>query len=319
MATNFRSNEEISALGEAFATNPHDVYETLAEMSHEALSVLAMQLLSRSAVPLTGPSSSSRVGATAMAMRRQRLALNYSLASQSISMLTMSQSSRSMPAPWGGKRVAARVYTQQHPHGASPQESPGSPRRTSSTLEQMESLLDAPVVTVSPQWSDNPFSTTSFLDDADAVRRMSTHELEQSLHDCGFAMFEERSIPLQQIFFYQDYICNQFMDGKFLTDTISQLIQGKVTPEMLPVMDCLRFNNRWYGMGNRRLSCYHYVYRNEPNRRIPVRAFVIPQGQQLFPQGDGLTVKLGGGHVLDGRIRFTMKHCTMWDANTLQM
>jgi hypothetical protein len=324
-----RSDEELGKIGDAFATNPHEVYETMKEMSHESLSLLAMQLLSRCAAPLTGPSSSSRVGASAIQMRRQRVALNYSLPSQSNSLLAASQSNRSlMSFQLAGRR---RVTASAHPHsrnplGTSPQHQPNSSLTTTSSDHRHVSISEStPGIEVtcsdvgggSGQRANSVSASAlleSLLEDVDVVRRMSTHELEQGLKECGLAIFEERMVPLNQIFFYQDYICNQFMEGRFLTDTIRQLQRGEVTPETLPRMDCLYYNNRWYGMGNRRLACFHYVYRLEPTRMIPVRALVIPKGQQLFPQGDGLTVKLGGGHFLDGYMMFTMKHCTAWSS-----
>lgn len=330
-----RSDEELGKLGNAFAANPHEVYETMKAMSHESLSLLAMQLLSRTAAPLTGPASSSRVGASAIQMRKQRLALNHSLRSQSTSMMASSQSNRSLMSFQlaGRRRVTA---SSAHPHnrnllGTSPQQAPNSSLTTTSSVEHrlVSFTQEAPGIEVTnsdggggggdgssahrANSSSGALAMLEFLlDDVDVVRRMSTHELEQSLKECGMAIFEERMIPLNQIYFYQDYICNQFMEGRFLTDTIRQLSKGELTPEMLPRMDCLFYNNRWYGMGNRRLACFHYVYRHEPTRLIPVRALVIPQGQHLFPQGNGLTVKLGGGHFLDGYMMFAMKHCTTW-------
>lgn len=329
-----RSDEELGKLGVALTANPHDVYETLKAMPHDALSLLAMQLLSRSAAPLTGPSSSSRVGASAMQMRHQRLTLGLSLRSQSTS---MSQSNRSLMSfqTGGRRRVAASAHI-KNPLGTSPQQSQhvgvANNSFTTSAEHRFVSFTEVPgievssggarvvacagnssggtVRTASLDPSSALLTLESLLDDVNVVRRMSTHELEQSLKECGRAIFEDRMVPLDQIFFYQDYICNQFMEGRFLTDTIQQLTTGVITPETLPKMDCLFFNNRWYGMGNRRLACFHYVFRNEPTRLIPVRSLVIPRGQQLFPQGDGLHVKLGGGHFLGGQMLFTMKHCT---------
>jgi hypothetical protein len=120
-------------------------------------------------------------------------------------------------------------------------------------------------------------------------------------------------IPLKDIYFYQDYVSPQFMDGRSLKKTIDELRNGTVTPETLPPIYVGRFKGRWYGLGNRRLSCFHYVYKDEPGRLIPVQAYNDVGGSANFhPQGDGLTVRLGGGMMLDGKAVFSMKHCSLW-------
>ncbi|CUI14214.1 Hypothetical protein, putative [Bodo saltans] len=102
-------------------------------------------------------------------------------------------------------------------------------------------------------------------------------------------------LPLKEIFFYQDYISQRFMDGRLLTDTIAALQRGDLSPHTLPAIQCLKYRGRWYGMGNRRLACYHHVYRDTPDKMIPVEALELPDDEGFNALGDGKQVRVGGG------------------------
>jgi hypothetical protein len=108
-------------------------------------------------------------------------------------------------------------------------------------------------------------------------------------------VYAQIELPLKDILFYQDYISQRFMDGRLLTDTIAALQQGDVTPYTLPRMQCLKYRGRWYGMGNRRLACYHYVFRDSPEKMIPVDALELPDDEGFNALGDGKQVRVGGG------------------------
>jgi hypothetical protein len=108
-------------------------------------------------------------------------------------------------------------------------------------------------------------------------------------------VYAQIELPLKDILFYQDYISQRFMDGRLLTDTIAALQQGNATPHTLPRMQCLKYRGRWYGMGNRRLACYHYVFRDTPNKMIPVDALELPDDEGFNALGDGKQVRVGGG------------------------
>ena len=81
------------------------------------------------------------------------------------------------------------------------------------------------------------------------------------------------------------------------------------TPDSLPVMDAMFWRGRWYGMGNRRLTCYHFVYAAYPNALIPVLATHVPDEEVLQPQGRGTSVRIGGGLFVDGQCYLVMHHC----------
>lgn len=167
-----------------------------------------------------------------------------------------------------------------------------------------------------PQLPLNPFRS-------ELVKEMSTHDLQESLYIAQSlvaseppenptyttACYKDMLLPLREIFFYQDYVCNQFMDGRFLTRTIEQLRSGEETPETLPHIEVIRHKGRWYGMGNRRLACYHLVFRQDPLRLIPCRGMDVSDDDYFFPQGNGEKVRLGGGLMLDGQIMFSLHHC----------
>ena len=120
------------------------------------------------------------------------------------------------------------------------------------------------------------------------------------------------TVALEDLNFYQDYVSNHFMSGKSLNNTIRDLQNGEISPESLPPIEALYWRGKWYGMGNRRLSCFHYVYRNDPQRRIPVVASILEDDTLLMPQGNGKTVRLGGGLMLGGSYKFQMCHCSLW-------
>lgn len=164
-------------------------------------------------------------------------------------------------------------------------------------------------------------------------------------------------VPLRLLCFYQDYVCNRFIDGRSLKDTIAELREGIAshdlsenrqkaitlppsldivtpsslpflsvftpvgssssnpqvvkpqTPDTLPVMDAMYWRGRWFGMGNRRLTCFHYVFAKAPNTLIPVMATHVKDTDNLMPQGSGYAVKIGGGLFIDGLCLLTLSHC----------
>lgn len=114
-------------------------------------------------------------------------------------------------------------------------------------------------------------------------------------------------VRLGDVLFYQNYISNRFSDGRGVNDTIHQLEQGTATPDTLPIMECLLHRGKLYGMGNRRLACYHYVFRRDPDRLIPVYLQDVSSEDCFLCQGNGVEVAVGGGLVLPGgRIVFSM-------------
>eukprot|EP00759_Apiculatamorpha_spiralis_P041903 PhF_6_TR40337/c1_g1_i2/m.59981 len=70
------------------------------------------------------------------------------------------------------------------------------------------------------------------------------------------------NIKIGEIYFYQNYIRGNFTNGKSLLDTIQSLESGAIKPQDIPSIEALHWRGKWYGMGNRRLACYHYVYRD---------------------------------------------------------
>lgn len=123
-------------------------------------------------------------------------------------------------------------------------------------------------------------------------------------------VYELRNVRLCDILFYQDYIANHFIDGRGLMETIGQLQSGAASPESLPTIECLGYQGKYYGMGNRRLACFHFVYRNSPERTIPVLFKDVSDEPLFLRQGSGVEVSVGGGLFMPcGRVLFSMKTC----------
>eukprot|EP00759_Apiculatamorpha_spiralis_P041902 PhF_6_TR40337/c1_g1_i1/m.59980 len=70
------------------------------------------------------------------------------------------------------------------------------------------------------------------------------------------------NIKISEIYFYQNYIQARFTEGRTLLSTIQSLESGAIKPQDIPSIEALHWRGKWYGMGNRRLACYHYVYRD---------------------------------------------------------
>lgn len=312
-ASSLHSCDELTQAVETFRKNPHEVYKELQQLPHEALAIFTAQILSLGTAPGKGASASSRRG----------------LASSTSS---NSANSPSTSASLHTKNRRSLVSKSATAHTGSSDDSghdddPGvEAALLGGLLEDEEEAKEAspPPIRVT---IDAPLALEDQGDKFDEMKRnasisvdvraksisfapearsMSTHEVEAAVRSCPF---DVKRVPLCQIYFYQDYVCNQFMDGRFLTATIDDLRSGKHTPETLPLIECLGYRGRYYGMGNRRLSCFHHVFRSTPDRLIPVRFLEVDQNSAFFPQGDGMTVRLGGGLVLDGRVVFCMKHC----------
>ena len=78
-------------------------------------------------------------------------------------------------------------------------------------------------------------------------------------------------VPLSSIFFYQATVASSFSCGLSLQFSINQLRLGEVTPESMPLIYVLLMDGRLYGMGTRRLVCFHHVWgETDPHRSIPV-------------------------------------------------
>jgi hypothetical protein len=147
-------------------------------------------------------------------------------------------------------------------------------------------------------------------------------------------------LPLKDIYFYQNYISNVFMDGRPLTDTIEALQAGTITPLTLPLIECLKYRGKWYAIGNRRLACFQYVFRDKPDTLIPVQALELGDHDICNASGSGTQVQVGGGirivDVVDKELLqelspeerankaalaqlhttrvYVLKHCTLWKA-----
>jgi hypothetical protein len=119
-------------------------------------------------------------------------------------------------------------------------------------------------------------------------------------------------IRLRNIHFYQDYVSDRFSDGRSLQSTIDELRHGTATPSSLPPLRVAKRSSdgKYYSLCNRRLACYHHVFRNCPDTLIPV---LLRQelAANLLPQGDGkgMSVRVGGGIMLDGRLIWEIRHC----------
>jgi hypothetical protein len=119
-------------------------------------------------------------------------------------------------------------------------------------------------------------------------------------------------LPLRHIFFYQDYVSDKFSDGRSLQTTIDELRRGISTPATIPPLRVARrsTDGKYYSLCNRRLACYHYVFRQNPDADIPV-LMRREQASYMMPQGDGqgVAVRVGGGAVIDGRLVWEIRHC----------
>eukprot|EP00759_Apiculatamorpha_spiralis_P041906 PhF_6_TR40337/c1_g4_i1/m.59985 len=117
---------------------------------------------------------------------------------------------------------------------------------------------------------------------------------QPSLSGSRIPYYVSTTIPICQINFYQNSIATTFSNGRSLKDTIAFLEeQGIQALQDIPSIEALHWRGKWYGMGNRRLACYHYVYRDHPETLIPVKALFLSDSELLNPQGDGTSVRLG--------------------------
>jgi hypothetical protein len=113
---------------------------------------------------------------------------------------------------------------------------------------------------------------------------------------------QEMYVYLSDIIYYQDYIANSFHSGISFQKTVDQLRNGDITPETIEKMDVLYWRGNWYGMGNRRLTCFNIVFGQDKSKQIPCIVTRIPDSETMNPQGSGLSVRIGGcGVLIDGR------------------
>lgn len=286
-----RTHREIEDIIQTFRVDPHLTYQQLQAVPHEELAVLAAQVLSlaSSRVVLARPQHQTDNSVDSVPEL-----LPFSM---SVSMIPSALATRSSPSVSTHHSPPVVLLGRSHRHTESPQRE--SPQRDPNTVD------------------DHPLSTPlevggGVQNIAPASGGVATNPQLCASSTSVRPQFEMRWLPLRDIFFYQDYVCNQFMDGRTLLSTIEELRSGRNTPETLPPIECLGYRGRWYGMGNRRLSCFHFVFRNEPDRLIPVRALLVDDENPFYPQGDGVTVRLGGGMLVDGKVIFAMKHCSSW-------
>eukprot|EP01063_Lacrimia_lanifica_P005870 TRINITY_DN13539_c0_g1_i1.p1 TRINITY_DN13539_c0_g1~~TRINITY_DN13539_c0_g1_i1.p1 ORF type:complete len:357 (+),score=82.79 TRINITY_DN13539_c0_g1_i1:54-1124(+) len=85
------------------------------------------------------------------------------------------------------------------------------------------------------------------------------------------AMWRVVEVPLDWLYFYQTCVAGSFSDGKPLQETIDELRSGMVSPYTIPLMHALCIDGRLYGMGTRRLLCFHTVWGSVyPEKKIPI-------------------------------------------------
>eukprot|EP00759_Apiculatamorpha_spiralis_P044506 PhF_6_TR41464/c1_g1_i1/m.62866 len=129
--------------------------------------------------------------------------------------------------------------------------------------------------------------------------------------------YTDTKVPLKALHFYQSYISSTFSNGTPLSDTISFLEkEGTKAFKVIPPIEALHWKGKWYGMGNRRLACYHYAFRDQPDVLIPVKALFLLDDNTLLPQGNGVMVRLGNPVRLPGPNASnnpTKKYGLMWN------
>ena len=70
-------------------------------------------------------------------------------------------------------------------------------------------------------------------------------------------MLSRKQLYPSEIRFTQDSICGRFTDGMFISDTFSQLLNGKITPNQIEDIEVVWNNDAWRAItGNRRLYLY---------------------------------------------------------------
>lgn len=115
-------------------------------------------------------------------------------------------------------------------------------------------------------------------------------------------------VALRHLHFYQDYVCERFSDGRSLLSTIDQLMRGEATVETIPPLRVVRSaKGIYYSLCNRRLACYHYVYRDQPDKLIPV--LLRTGNEKLLPQGTGRHVRLSSCVMVHGKMMWGFTHC----------
>ena len=123
----------------------------------------------------------------------------------------------------------------------------------------------------------------------------------------GAAQFRIIEVPLCWLYFYQSTVAGSFTDGRGLQQTVDQLRSGEETPYTLPLMHALVVHGMFYGMGTRRLLCFHHVWgAHNPLKKIPVlfcgcACYGVPQNPE------GLTMKVIGYLKLDDKYHNTVQ------------
>ena len=200
------------------------------------------------------------------------------------------------------------------PNGPPPAYSPSARKSNANMKADRQGTVQRsfPGVTRAAEHSDTPRNSGEALPPA-LPASMVTSTVTRTL-PASDGEARRRSVPtdvrLRDIFFYQDYISGSFSDGRSLQSTISELRSDpKVMHGTIPRIHVLMHRGRYYGMGNRRLACYHFVFRNQPDTMIPVYLVMLGDDAELLPQGTGTSVQIGGGCMLDGRLCFSIQHC----------
>ena len=107
-------------------------------------------------------------------------------------------------------------------------------------------------------------------------------------------------VPLSWLFFYQTTVFSSFSCGMRLQDTVDELRSGVTLPHTLPLMYALVMQGKVYGMGTRRLTCFHYVWgQSDPHKLIPV----LMCGKRCvgdLANHEGMVMSILGGATLDG-------------------
>ncbi|KAJ9453280.1 hypothetical protein DIPPA_10157 [Diplonema papillatum] len=127
-----------------------------------------------------------------------------------------------------------------------------------------------------------------------------THILQRIGQQAVWRVIE---VPLSWLFFYQTTVAGSFSDGRSLQSTVDDLRSGGESPFTLPLMHCLIVDKKLYGMGTRRLLCYHHLWdATEPRKLIPV-LFCNKLCDGCTRNADGLSMAVIGTTLLDGSMR----------------
>eukprot|EP01063_Lacrimia_lanifica_P009636 TRINITY_DN16576_c0_g1_i1.p1 TRINITY_DN16576_c0_g1~~TRINITY_DN16576_c0_g1_i1.p1 ORF type:complete len:543 (+),score=159.13 TRINITY_DN16576_c0_g1_i1:67-1629(+) len=117
----------------------------------------------------------------------------------------------------------------------------------------------------------------------------------------GAAVWRVVEVPLSCLYFYQTTVAGHFGDGTSMQRTVDELRAGTSSPHTLPLMHALVIEGKFYGMGTRRLTCYHHVWgEGDPHRSIPV-LFCNSRTTGYDYNHQGLAMKVIGFLTLDGR------------------